>query len=254
MELKIPLDFERLPQVWSLTEALRNANATSGRPVSQSALEQVAALLFVRLFVMLGYLARTATQVGWLTPGGMRQFDNSFDQFNQEDLTPHELLVRAGLLERLEQGLFCPLFATTNAHLGANYVSPSQKGNRRSAFIRSQNNIAAQAMQQAMLLGETNPNVFRRRNGDVMEQRLVDRSTLLIVSLDRVLGIRARAQGDFTAGLIADACAIVERVRPESLQEFYLWLTDNMGNPAMPETTEQILTDWDRVFGLQTKL
>ena len=80
------------------------------------------------------------------------------------------------------------------------------------------------------------------------------RVTLLIVSLDRVLGIRARAQGDFTAGLIADACAIVERVRPESLQEFYLWLTDNMGNPVMPETTEQILTDWDRVFGLQTKL
>ena len=254
MELKIPIDFERMPQVWALAEALRAANLRSGVKLTNSAIEQTAAILFLRLFVMLGYLARTTAQVGWLTEGGVLQYDASFDQFNQEEETPHEFLVRAGLLERSEQGLFCGLFATTNAHLGVNYVSPSQKGNRRSALIRAEQNLTAQAMQQGMLLGAMYPDRLRKRNGDVMEQGLIDRSAVLITKLDRVFGAPARKTESFSAGMLADACAIVERIRPESLQEFYMWLTDHKGNPALPATAELILCDWDRVFALQTML
>ena len=254
MELKLPLDFERMPQVWALTEALRTGNQASGRPMSQSALEQVSALMYVRLFVLLGYLARTTEQVGWLTPQGIGQFNASWDQFNQEDDPPHDFLVRAGIVERTEQGLYCAIFASTNAHLGVNYVSPSQKGNRRSAIIRSKNNMAAQALQQGMLLAAKSPERLRKRNGDDMAQPEIERTTRLITMLDRVLGLRARPTDSFTAGMLADACDITSRISAESLEAFYLWLTDNRDNAAFPETTELILRDWDNVFALQATL
>jgi hypothetical protein len=137
------------------------------------------------------------------------------------------------------------LFAATNAHLAGDYLAPEKRGNLRSRLNAVKNTIAAMAMQQALLLP---PETFKKRDGTVMTQREVDRSMILILTLDRCLKARSRSGGDYTQGLLADAFAALEVTKPEELQEFYYWLLEHKGQPAVPETAEDILKEWDRVF------
>src|SRR5579863_8720809 len=102
MTLNLPLDFERLPEFWQLKETLRAAwwervaaegkttdygttglrdeesgnwhrddarNPQAGTPTLQpmdAEIEDMAALLWVRLWIVLGYLARATNRPGWL--------------------------------------------------------------------------------------------------------------------------------------------------------------------------------------------
>ena len=121
---------------------------------------------------------------------------------------------------------------------------PSARGNMRSRFSAARTNIAATALQQAQLLPEE---IFKKRDGTAMNQREVDRSMILILSLDRCLKARPRQRGDFTPGLMADACAAREATTDKELEEFYFWLLEHAEHPATPKTAEEILKDWERV-------
>jgi hypothetical protein len=282
LEVKLPLDFERLPEFWQLAERLRTerlkvlrqrlqdaktAGETAALPERE--IQQMAILLWMRLWVVLGYLARSTNRPGWLNEGGVRQVNAAFDQFGEEE-TPVEILT--GSLLRKAEGsrlvpqsgippsgtegavpeagapteYVCDLFAATNGHLAGDYLAPEKRGNLRSRLNAAKNTIAAMAMQQAQLLP---PEIYKKRDGSVMTQREVDRSMVLILTLDRCLKARPRTKGDFTQGLLADACAALEETKPAELQEFYYWLLEHAEHPAVPKTAEDILKEWGRVFG-----
>ena len=81
-----------------------------------------------------------------------------------------------------------------------------------------------------------------------MAQRSIDRSMVLILTLDRCLKSPQRHPGSYSAGLMADACAVVEARSQEELQEFYYWLAARRDHPMMPKTAEEVLKDWDRFY------
>ena len=133
-ELKLPLDFERLPEFWQLTERLRQERVKAGPSNTniehqtsniERELRETAVLLWVRLWVVLGYLARSTNRPGWLNEAGARQVNAAFDQFG-EDETPVEMMV--GSLLKIqpprpsppgegEAGYMCDLFAALKADL-----------------------------------------------------------------------------------------------------------------------------------------
>jgi hypothetical protein len=252
MNLQIPLDFERLPEFWQLLEALRVRGVKN---VTESQVNDTAQVLFLRLFVVLGYLARHTNRPGWLNAAGERQFNGAFNQFGDD--CPPTLLLEGNLLRKDADGYYCDLFTQYNRHLAGDYVSKEKAGNIRSRLNAAKTNIAAMALQQGMLLS---PELYKKRDGTPMDKREQDRSVILILTLDRCLtpsGTKtpARPQPAYTPGLMADACAVINQVTPGELQEFYYWLAERNQKPLAPETTEEVLRDWDRIwkaFNLKT--
>jgi hypothetical protein len=257
MDLKLPLDFERLPEFWQLEEALREVRAgfrvpgLGSRELLEGEIQQMAVLLWLRLWIVLGYLARTTNRPGWLNAAGVRQMNAAFHQFGEE-CPPTGVLEKSGLLKgeprpgnAVAGEFYCDLFMATNAHLAGDYVSKEKRGNLRSALSRGRQEIAQAAMMQAQLLP---PEIFRRRDGAAMDQRTVDRCMVLIMTLDRCLQARRRASGLFTQGLLADACAVLEATPAEELTEFYHWLQEHVSHPATPKSAEDILREWHKVF------
>ena len=251
LEIKLPLDFERLPEFWQLTEALRSAveaRAAAG-PAGPAGLEcqadvdATAVLLWVRLWVVLGYLARTTNRPGWLNAAGERQVNQAFRQFG-DDAPPVTVLLAGGLVRREADGIYCDLFTATNKHLAGDFMTKEERGNRRSLPARSKNVIAQEAMMQAQLLP---PEVFRRRDGTPLEQRDVDRCMVLVITLDRCLKARPRFKSNFTAGLLADAAHVVDTAAGE-LPMFYEWLAEHFDKPATPKSADEILKDWARML------
>jgi hypothetical protein len=120
MELRLPLDYERLPEYWQLSAGLR-ASAQAG---AHGQIELAANFLFLRLFVALGYLARSTNVPGLLTGAGAQQLEAGMEGFFGEGAGPVELLERSGLLVRHDGGWHCPLFAHHNGHLAGNYKAP----------------------------------------------------------------------------------------------------------------------------------
>jgi hypothetical protein len=240
-ELKLPLDFERLPEFWQLAEALRNTRST---PVSEPELNETAVLLWMRLWIVLGYLARTTNRPGWLNAPGQRQLNQAFRQFG-EDCPPVEILIAGTLLRRGNDGCYCDLFTATNRHLAGDHLTKEERGNRRSLPARNKNVIAHEAFQQSQLLPAE---VFRKRDGQAMIQREIDRSMVLIITLDRCLKQRARFKSNFTEGLLADAHQVIETTPQEELDAFYGWLAEKWDHPAVPKSADEILRDWDRIF------
>lgn len=243
MTLNLPLDYERLPEFWQLMEALRvrvnaNANATDQQ------INDTATVMFVRLWVVLGYLARHTNRPGWLNAAGERQFVGALPQFG-DDCSPVQVMEGNLLRQAEDGGWYCDLFTLHNKHLAGDHVPKEKRGNIRSRLNAAKNNIAATAMQQAQLLPLA---VFKRRDGTTMDQRAIQRATILILTLDRCLKAAPRQQGSYTEGLMADACAVVESVEQEALQEFYYWLAERYDLPATPKTAEEVLRDWVVVF------
>jgi len=289
-ELKLPLDFERLPEFWQLKEALWAERlkqptpnlglalnsptlASQPPPTSDEAqarfCEGMAILLWVRLWVVLGYLARVTSRPGWLNEMGARQMNGGV--LWQLDCPPVEMLVRGTLLRRLDgatpgpspgavapaelrpgdsptpagEGYLCELFSKTNEHLSGTYLTKEERGNRRSLAERSKNMIAAEAKQQGFLLP---PETFRTRTGEVMDKTAVERSMVLIITLDRLLKRGQRHAGTFTQGLVADADWVVRNTPQEHLAQFYKWLGERLDHPATPKSAEDVLRDWDATF------
>jgi hypothetical protein len=240
VNLNLPLDFERLPEFWQLGEALR---VRKNPALADSIVNEQAIVLWVRLWVVLGYLARHTNRPGWLNAAGERQLNGAFTQFG-DDCPPVQVL-EGNLLRKGDDGWYCDLFTQHNKHLAGDHVPKEMRGNIRSRLNAAKNNIAATAMQQAQLLP---PEIFKRRDGTPMPQREIDRSTVLILTLDRCLKAPARLTSSYTEGLMADACAVVCAVTPEALQEFYYWLAERREHPATPKTAEEVLKDWDRIY------
>ena len=81
-----------------------------------------------------------------------------------------------------------------------------------------------------------------------MQRRKVDRSMIIIISLDRALKLRARLQSTYTQGLVSDAWQVQETTPAEQLTEFYKWLSEVHDHPATPKSAEEILRDFDRLL------
>jgi hypothetical protein len=97
------------------------------------------------------------------------------------------------------------------------------------------------------------PERFLHRDGTEMNATESQRALVLILTLDRCLKAPPRPQHAFTAGLMADAGAVVRRqqageVSAEELQQFYYWVAENAGHPAVPKATEDILRDFERLL------
>ena len=253
MNLNLPLDFERLPEFWQLGEALRArrsvtpaAGVVAAEP-TDAQINELSIVLWLRLWVVLGYLARHTSRPGWLNAAGERQFNGAFTQFG-DDCPPVSVL-EGNLLRKGEDGWYCDLFTQHNKHLAGDHVGPALRGNIRSRLNAAKNNIVATAYMQAQLLP---PEVFKRRDGTLMDRRAIDRSTVLILTLDRCLKAPPRQTSSYTEGLMADACAAVEAVEPDALQEFYYWLAERREHPATPKTAEEILKEWDKNYKAST--
>jgi hypothetical protein len=132
-ELCIPLDFEQLSELWQLRSALA---AKRNKDVSQKQIEQSAVFIIIRLFVTLGYMARSTNEPGFLSSSGALQFLASLEPIFGDDCKVLELLERAKVIEPMEGGWHCPLFARLNAHLTGNFKRPCDNHREHPALPR----------------------------------------------------------------------------------------------------------------------
>lgn len=248
--IQIPADFERLPEYRLLCVELKgklNPEQADSLTRFASIAEMAATFLWLRLQVELAYQAKTTNRPGWLTASGVALFEESVEDMFGEDCEPLELLARAGLLRREGSEYVCDRFAKENAHWSGDYVKREVRGAAASALVRQQQNIAKEAAAQAMLLP---PEVFRKRDGQVMDSQEVQRSMVVIATLDNCLKKRTRQKTEFNEGLICDAYAVAEKHPQEKLREVYLWIANHREHPRLPKTTEQILADWSNVLAM----
>lgn len=244
MNLNVPLDFERLPEFWQLGEALRARVKPATPPLTDGQINDQAVVLFMRLWVELGYLARHTNRPGFLNATGERQVNGKLTQFGDD--CPPVMVMTGNLLRQGDDGLYCDLFTSLNGHLAGDFVSGEKRGNIASRLSAAKGNIVAAAVQQGDLLQMA---IFKKRDATPMTQPERQRCMMLIITLDRCLnpsGFKAvhRPDGTYTAGLMADACAVVEAVTADELQKFYAWLIERRDLPMTPKTTEDLLKDW----------
>jgi hypothetical protein len=180
MTLNLPLDFERLPEFWQLKETLRTSalelaakdEAKAGVPAGmfgpvEELVEDTAALLWVRLWIVLGYLARSTNRPGWLNAAGERQLNHAYRRVGG-DGSAVNILTMGTVLRKVEDGWVCDLFAATNAELAGNFLTKEERGNRRSLVGRCKNVIGHDAKAQAELLPK---DFFRKRDGVLMNEK-----------------------------------------------------------------------------------
>jgi hypothetical protein len=253
MTLNLPLDFERLPEFWQLKETLRTAwleraahSPPSPLELADAEIEDMAALLWIRLWIVLGYLATSTNRAGWLNAAGERQLNHSFRKFG-EDCPPVSILTAGTVLRKIEDGYLCDMFAKVNPQLAGNYLTKEERGNRRSTPGRIKNAVGQEAIHQATLLPK---DFFHKRDGALMNPTEVDRSMIVIISIDRAVRPKGtqRYQSTYTPGLMADACHVYETTGAEDLAEFFKWLWEVHDHPATPKSAEEVLRDFDRLL------
>lgn len=279
-ELYLPLDYEQLPEYWQLRSALKDHLASAfvqlrrdtPAPDSQGGegekraahfprlIDQAATFMLLRLFVTLGYLARSTNRPGWLTSRGAEQYASSLEPLYgavekdgpgtepRPGGLPADLLVKCGLLTAEPEpnpGWFCPLFARLNPHLAGNFKRGCDKGNTNSRISAALKRVTEEAAHQCMMFP---PEKFKKRDQSEMTATESQRSMVLIQMVDRCLGLRQRAKGEFTDGLMASACAVVEQHDSDALRNFYFWLGNNRQHPSLPKTTEELLLQFETYF------
>jgi len=250
MTLNLPLDFERLPEFWQLKETLRTAwleraahHPPSPLELADAEIEDMAALLWIRLWIVLGYLASSTNRAGWLNAAGERQLNHSFRKFG-EDCPPVSILAAGTVLRKIEDGYLCDMFAKVNPQLAGNYLTKEERGNRRSTPGRIKNVVGQEAAMQAQLLPK---DFFHKRDGALMNATEVSRSMIVIISIDRAVRPAGgqRYQSTYTPGLMADACHVYETTPADDLVEFFKWLWEVHDHPATPKSAEEVLRDFD---------
>lgn len=264
MDLNLPLDFERLPEYRTLVARLK---AEGQRLKSEKPIEAVATHIWLRLWVELGYLAQTTNRAGLLTEPGARLFEASLEPMFGDDCSPVKLLVEAGCLKEeissfksqgssgeppeggTPNGYFCERFARLNAHLAGDFKKKESKGAAMSEVVRSAQRVAHEAQMQGMLLP---PELFKQRDGRVMDSAQVNRCMVVIKTLDNCLKVKSRTQGEYSETVIMDALAAAEGHSQEELRELYAWLILHRDHPMVPKTAEQILGDFARIFGMKS--
>jgi hypothetical protein len=249
MDLRLPVDIERLPE-------FRNLSVTLLRPDAE------VMFIWVRLWIELSYQAQVTNKPGLLDGNGGELFSKSLGGLNiTGDI--FQTLFKCGILKpEGDKGWFCERFAKLNGHLSGNFVSREQKGAAATAYEKNRARIAHEANQQTMLLA---PEVFRVPVSGYLVQKddepahpamrsltapEINRCMVLIKTLDNCLKL-SRKRGEYTEGLIADAWAVAEKHGQEALREFYIWLATNREHPAVPKTTEQVLAKFEEVFAMK---
>lgn len=241
--LNVPLDYEQLPELWQLRSELQ----TRASSLTPNQVAEAASYIFLRLFVTLGYLARSTNKPGLLTCAGAKQFTGSLEPRFGDDCDPMRLLETTKLLTPTDADWYCPLFARLNPHLAGNFKPGHVVGNERSRLAAAMKNIPGEALQQGQLLGMRKPEVFKKQNGEDMNSTESQRCIVLIRTLDRCLG-KQRGEYEISAGMMATSCAIVEKYPAEQLKTFYFWLVSHREDPLTPETTELLLPEFEKFF------
>jgi len=256
MTLNLPLDFERLPEFWQLKETLRTTalelaakdEVAAGVPAGtfdpvEELVEDTSALLWIRLWIVLGYLAGSTNRAGWLNTAGVRQLNQAFRRLGG-DGSAVGILTAGTVLRKIEDGYQCDLFAKVNPQLAGNYLTKEQRGNLRSTPVRIKNVVGQEAAMQSELLPK---DFFHKRDGTLMDATQVRRSMIVIISIDRAVRPAGgqRFQSTYTAGLMADACHVCETTPAEELAEFFKWLWEVHDHPATPKSAEEVLRDFD---------
>lgn len=242
--LCVPLDYEQLPEMWRLRKAL---SAWSKSDVSPKQIEQAATFIIFRLFVTLGYIARSTNEPGLLPKDCMAEYLSSLEPLFGEDCNVIQMLEGAQLLSAREDGWFCHLFATNNPHLAGNYKRACDKGNVNSRISAALKKVQEGVAQQCLLFP---PAIFQDESGHVMTDTESRRAMVLIQMLDRCLDQPQRGVQAFTSGVMAAACNIVRRYDNERLREFYFRLANRRDHPATPRTAEGIMREFDKQFAI----
>ena len=254
-ELYLPLDYEQLSEFWQLRATLQSTPSPAALHPKQ--IDQAATFLLLRLFITLGYLARSTNRPGLLTRKGAEQYAASLDPLygtppgdpSAVGSLPVEILVKVGLLlPEPEAGWFCPMFAGLNAHLAGNFKRACDKGNLRSRMSAALKKLNEVVGTQARLFP---PEIFKRQDGVAMDETEAKRSMVCIQMIDRALGVvRMRTRAEFTEGVMASACAATKLHDSAELFRFYNWLHENKEHPAMPKVTEDVLKDFEKYFAM----
>lgn len=257
MEMKLPVDFERLTETRAL-QMLIGERATKESNLAALA-DVVSVYIVAKLFVDLAYQAQINNRPGYLQVASAKLFVSGLEHPTVQ-LPVMELLVESGWLtfqveptsfmtkELQITEYFCERFARLNGHLAGNFKSKEAKGAAQSEVARSQRRIAQEALQQGMLLPSE---IYRRRDGKPIEGSDIQRVLVLIKTLDNMLKVSGRRTGQFTEGLIADAAAAIDAKTTEELREFYGWLILHRDNAMVPKTTEQVLAKFEEIFAMQ---
>jgi len=229
--LQIPVDFASRTEFRLLERAI-------GKP-------GVAAVLFLYLWRALAYAAENGR------PGALSR-DQSV--LLAEDLaflelqdpialltTPNGFLVLEG------DGYFCPLFSAANKHLASDFVPIQRKGGLARGVVMKRRSLEGVAQQQSLLL---DPALFKRPDRSPMSPDEINRAIMLIKLLGGYLGRRARLNSESSPGLIADAHRADRAYSEDTINRFCSWLyvqrQSHAGHPGLPETTEQVLHDFER--------
>ncbi len=244
-ELKIPVDFERLPDYQQLVVLLGGEDGATP-PVK-------AAFIFTRLFVDLAYQAEKTNEPGLLTAAGAELFCRSVHGRVGlgcaeiiEILCRSELLVMRSVSNPPTEAMeyFCPRFAKLNPHLSGDFKPGHLKGADLSAHVRRKRGVAEDAAKLSMLLPI---DTWKGRDGKELDANQINRTIRLIKTLDNCTRRPGRNKSEFGEGLIADAAAVADAHTDDELEAACRWLVLQREHPAVPKTTEQLLQQWETV-------
>lgn len=246
LELRLPLDYEQLPEYWQLQTAL----ARQARPgKTPKEVEQSTCFVFHRLFVTLGYNARSTNQPGLLNEIGSEQFLRSLDPLFGDDVKLLDLLTPY-LLRPAPEGWYCDLFARMNPHLARDFKPAHEKGNVNSRLSAAHKKYIATAEQQGSLLP---PEIYKKRDGAQMNDVESRRCIIFIRMIDRSLFLPQRPDREFTEGVMATAFEVTDKHDAESLRQFYYWLGNNHKHPIIPKAADQLIQDFEKYFAMQNQ-
>jgi hypothetical protein len=253
--LSVPLDLELLTEYAALRSLLATrAPSVASTPTQPRMIEAVAELVISKLFRKLGYLARSTNRPGWLTPVGAQQYREALEPLFAEDCDPVQLLAEAGWLRADgDSGWKCELFGRLNEHLAGDYRPKHMKGNDGRQATIAVNKAAVVAPKQLEILPEFFKTGPDGQKGERFEKHELQRLMVVIGSIDNILQFTRHRTG-YTEALInaaARACTVCNFTAgmPKEFREFLSWLHGHRSSSMVPQTTEEVLAEFERLYG-----